>query len=173
MGLRGKLVRVALPTLAAGGLGVALVSGAWAQGTGALNRSPSSGPAGTAISVSSKDACTPPGGASAPEVEIDLTDSGGDPVESSTAPVAANGTWSGSITVPDDAAPGSYAVEASCFPSADPNADSYFDYAGQPFQVTAQGGATTTTAPRTTQTTKPPSTAKPPAAVNAIVTFTG
>ena len=130
--------------------------------TGVFRRQPSSGPVGTVIAVESVTPCVPPPDASNPEVEVVLFNEQGIQQGELTIDkvfqVGADGTWSGKVTVPADAEPGDYIIDAACFAGASQTEEPFLIYQPQGFTVTAAG----VTAP-----------AKPAAPVSAAPTFTG
>ena len=115
------------------------------QQSGSFNSSPGAGKPGTTISVSSNTACQPPEGADDPFVVVGLLDEVDDAIVEEAFDLSASGTWSGTLTVPDDAENGSYAVAAECFPDED--SDAYFAYADNRFTVGDPPPTTTTAAP--------------------------
>jgi hypothetical protein len=106
---------------------------------GTFTRAPSSGPAGTVITVKSITACVvAPGGAPGAHVVVFFFQ----PLAlmpSNTSvdlPVGAGGAWSGSVKVPAGAKPDAYRLDAECFATAtDQNPVIVYDM--QDFDVTA------------------------------------
>jgi hypothetical protein len=170
-GVMIRKIVVAAVTIAAS---VALIaSPAWA-GRPPLQISPSSGPTGTAITVSGAEC----GDGSPATVTIHLV-VGDTIVATTTVPIAGggNGKWSGSITVPAGTAAGAIQVNANCFSS---EAEQEFSYVPGSFTVTAPAPTTTTTSTTvvvqqaTTTTTVPPAPVAPAATpVVAQPTMTG
>jgi uncharacterized protein YfaS (alpha-2-macroglobulin family) len=76
----------------------------------------------------------------APNVTVELLDPSGEVVATATIP--ADGSWEGTITVPADAAPGTYTVTAFCN-GVDEDG---FPYNNNTFEVTGTAPTTTTTA---------------------------
>ena len=152
---------------------------------GKFNSSPSSGKPGTVIKVSSDTPCAPPEDADDPFVVVGLLDDVDDAVTEDAFDVSDSGTWSGTITVPEDAENGSYKVAAECYP--DEESDAYFAYADNAFTVgdpppeakpaPAGGGAEPRTLPATGDEDALPASkrpeAKPAQAVRAQPHFTG
>jgi hypothetical protein len=93
----------------------------------------------------------------APNVTVELLDPAGDVV--ATVMIPADGSWEGTITVPADAAAGTYTVTAFCN-GVDSDG---FPYNNNTFQVTG-------TAPTTTTTTVPPVTVVPATATTTTTT---
>jgi hypothetical protein len=165
-----------------------------------FDRDPASGPPGTEIVVRSVDPCPPPPGADDAWATVVLAypdDAAGPPpnlarpgqppilpmhfsqpavvVARDDADIDGAGAWEARLIVPEDAAPGTYFIAASC---TGINSVVWLGgtYQEQAFEVTPV--ATTTTAPPTATATPPaatPPTATPPttAPVRAQPTFTG
>jgi len=168
-----RKIVVAAVTIAAS---VALIaSPAWA-GRPPVHIAPTSGPTGTKIAVNGAEC----GDGDAATVTIrfgfDDTTLASTQVE---IPANGNGTWSGSVTVPDGTAAGSYVVAANC---ASPGSEENFDYVTADFTVTGAAPTTTTTstttttvAPLGTTTTTVPAAPVAPAATPVVAepTMTG
>lgn len=141
-------------------IGVGAVLGGAAPAGGALltpfSMSPTSGPGGTAVSVSGTG-CSPGLLLSSSLDRVVVTVS---TVPSVTAqmPVTSNGSWSGSLTIPAGVVPGPAPVAALCV--SDGLASLLTIYEQKTFTVTA-ADAPATTAPATT-TTLPVSAEQPP-----------
>ena len=145
-------------------LGVVALCSAWAvmpasAGRLSFSSTPASGPPGTQISVNGVD-CS-----DAPNVTVELLAPDESSVASST--IEADGSWEGTIDVPDDAAPGMYTLTAFCNGSDEDG----FPYNNNTFQVTGTAPTTTTTpttvvaqATTTTTTVAPVVVQAPPAA---------
>jgi hypothetical protein len=147
--------------------GVLALGSVWAIGPAAAGEAstftstPSSGPVGTVISVNGA-------GCDGSTVDVRLVDANENVVASATLEVQDNQalSWSGTLTVPGDAAIGEGVVNAHCNFSV----ESGFNYVPNPFTVTepAPTTTTTTTVPvsveATTTTTAPVAVEAPPAA---------
>lgn len=165
-------------------LTLAPVAGA---GLAGMSIDPTSGPAGTTITVTSDGGCYP----GDDTLQVTLTPGfTGAPYAGGATPIATvdgvlsdndAGSWTVSLPVPASAAPGSYTVDARCDyvgPRLTGRAlraqSAGFNYGSLEFQVTA---STTTTTVETTTTTTPATTTTvaPPAAqaVQARPTYTG
>jgi len=128
--------------------------------TGVFDRRPASGPVQTVIAVKSITPCVPPQGASSPEVEVVLFNERdlqqGVLTIDELFQVNADGTWSGKVTVPADAALGQNVIVAACFASPT-DVEPFLIYQPQGFTVTAAA-------------VPPPA---PPGAVSENPTFVG
>jgi hypothetical protein len=116
-----------------------------------LTVTPTSGPAGTVVTVSGDDCAFN-------SISIFLVKLPSAVVAQSGTESSDNGTWSGTVTVPQGADPAAdYVVTAQCFVSAGEQSQVKHDYEQVPFDVT--GGGTTPTTPTTTppgEPTEPP-----------------
>jgi hypothetical protein len=103
-----------------GGLTVAVLcalSAPAAAKEGAFTASPSSGLAGSAITVTSVTPCTLPAGVTgAPVIRVSLT-RGNTILGSASITVSASGSWSGTLTVHADASAGAAQLSAFCLAS--------------------------------------------------------
>lgn len=153
---------VALFVIAVTGLAVTSAAGAAVQ---AFSVSPSSGPPGTIVNVSGT-ACSPGITVSATQdfVRISSTTLS----LATDIPVAANGSWHGTFTVPGNAPAAPGLVLAACFTDALPSLTT--TYTAQGFTVTAGPAPTTTvTTPTTSKPTTPTTlrqTTNPPPSTN-------
>jgi hypothetical protein len=118
---------------------------------GPFNVSPTSGPPGTVVNVSGSG-CSP-GLTVSPSQDYVSISSTSLPLNSQI-PVAANGSWSGSFTIPQNTLPLPAVIAAACFTNGLPSLLTI--YTPQTFTVTA--APTTTTTPPTTPATSPPTT---------------
>jgi hypothetical protein len=156
-------------TLVCAGIGAAAVLVAAPAGAQTedlpLSVEPTSGGVGTVISVSGSG-CSSENPGDAPEVDFILadedfffTENEGVVGDEDVVPAEGDGSWSGQLTVPDDADPDAvWFVSALCF--AGPAADEPLGvYELVDFDVTAPP----TTEPPTTPTTAPPTPEAPPA----------
>jgi hypothetical protein len=140
---------VAIAVIAVASVATRGVAGAAVQ---SFDVSPPSGPPGTVVDVSGT-ACSP-----------GITDTAQDYVQitsttlapSTNIPVAVNGTWHGSFTVPGNAAPTAGLIVAVCFTDGLPSFTT--SYTPHGFTVTANPPATTTTVGNPLPTT--PTTAR-------------
>jgi hypothetical protein len=152
---------------------------------------PTSGPPGTVVTVGSgSDPCVPPAGTGEPRVWVWMSaPETGETLADMTLPVAADGSWSGTITVPGTVA--SFDVvefEATCFDAAGTAAATaatataapFRVYTAVPFAVMTAGTTPGSPAPGTPTSGTPapgtpaPGTPAPPATpVSAQPTFTG
>lgn len=146
---------------------------------------PTSGPPGTVVTVASgSDPCIPPAGALEPRVWVWTSALGtGETIADITLPVAADGSWSGTVTVPATA--GAFAAvefEAVCFDAAgataatEATATAYRIYTAVPFTVLTPGtppadAPAAGTPPADAPASAPP--APPATPVRAQPTFTG
>lgn len=148
--------------------GVVALGSMWAIGPAGAGEAslftstPSSGPAGTVISVNGS-------GCDGPTVSVQLIDANEAVVATATLNVDDNQaqTWEGTLTVPDDAAIGAGIITAHCSFSV----ESGFNYVPNDFTVTAPAPTTTTTTTvpvqpqaTTTTTVAPVVVQAPPAA---------
>lgn len=143
-----------MAAFAVAGVGaVALVAPPASAGDG-FGVNPTSGPAGTVITVSGTGCYEE--GLPDRHVSIILTD-GEEATASSSVVPEDNGAWSGQLTVPAGADPAAtYEVYASCWGSIlGDNGQEIASYGPVAFDVTGDG-TTPTTAPPTTPTTAPP-----------------
>lgn len=154
--------KAAVAALAAGLL--LLGAGSAYAADGSFSRSPGSGAAGTAISVSSSSACAPDAGFAAPFADVILVDADDDVIAEETFDVSGTGSWGGSIAVPGSAKAGSYTLAAACFEDGDAD-DPYFEYGDQTFTVTAAQTAPTTAATGAGKTTTTAKAANTPTQV--------
>lgn len=124
--------------------------------TGTLKVSPTAGPRGSTITVSSVSPCALPSGVSgSPFARIALSQ-GSTVVASRDFPVSPSGAWSGSLTVGTKAAPGPASIGGDCI--AGPQAEgSLLHYQDVTFTVTAGSPTTTSTSTPATTTTSPSS----------------
>ncbi len=144
-------------TMAAIGVGAAMTAApAGAALLTSFSMSPTSGPGGTAVSVSGAG-CSPGLLLSSSLDRVVVTVATVPPV-TAQIPVTSNGSWSGSVTIPAGAVPGPAAVAALCV--SDGLASLLTIYEQKTFTVTA-ADAPATTAPATT-TTLPVSAEQPP-----------
>jgi hypothetical protein len=111
----------------------------------AFKATPTSGPRGTIVSVSSVAPCVLPTGVTgAPFARITLTQ-GATVIATGSFSASSSGAWSGTLTVGSNAALGSATLGGDCF--ASPQAEgTLLDYQDMPFTVTPSpvSGATTT-----------------------------
>ncbi|HVM27754.1 MAG TPA: hypothetical protein VM433_08780 [Mycobacteriales bacterium] len=140
---------------------------------------PTSGPAGTTVTVSDDEGeCAPPEGSEDPFVAVVLFDPDDEAVTGNDASLEAAGNFSLTFTVPDDAPAGTYVVGVACFEGNDEDEEPFFVFEEQEFTVTAAQQQpspapeqTRTPAPEQTQT---PSRQAPAAtAVQGQPRFTG
>jgi len=110
-----------------------------------FDSSPDSGPPGTVVSVSSIEGNLCDG----PDVVIQIVNETTSLVQ---VTLESDGSWEGHVTIPSDAAPGEYEIDAHC----DEGDDDGFDYAPNTFTVT--GSAPTTTTTTTTVPVQPQAT---------------
>jgi hypothetical protein len=145
---RGALgALVALFVIVVTGLAVTSAAGAAVQ---AFNVSPASGPPGTVVNVSGT-ACSP--GITVSSTQDFVRISSTTFVLATDIPVAANGSWHGTFTVPGNAAAVPGVVLAACFTGALPSLTT--TYTPQRFTVTAGPAPTTTPKPTTPKPTTP------------------
>jgi hypothetical protein len=136
--MKSKVAAVTLGFVVTSFVVAAWASGAGAQ-TGTFTSSPSSGPAGTTISVQSVTPCVPPpsspGGG--PFIRLALQ-RGSVTLGTAQIPLGSGGSWSGSITVSSSAAPGTAQLTAFCI--AGPQAEgAVLEYTPHTFTVTGGG----------------------------------
>jgi hypothetical protein len=137
------------------------VGGATAGVSATFDSTPSEGPAGTLITVSSVTPCPPnPAGVEGPPIVRVFLSQGGQELASVDLPVDASGNWSGSLVVPDSATPGGATLDASCLSSAMAEG-STLNYEPRTFTVTAVAAP------------PPPSAPTPPAPVGTAPRLTG
>jgi hypothetical protein len=141
---------VALAVIAVASLAIRGVAGAAVQ---SFSVSPSSGPPGTVVDVSGT-ACSP--GITVTPTQDYVKISSTTLSLSTNIPVAANGSWHGSFTVPSNAPAAAGLILAVCFTNALPSLTT--TYTPQEFTVTGNPATTTTTTPNTLPTT--PTTAR-------------
>ncbi|MEA2703496.1 MAG: hypothetical protein QOD63_1441 [Actinomycetota bacterium] len=112
-----------------------------AHAAAGFTSSPSSGPAGTTITVTSTTACpAPPAGTTFGGVEIDLLNGPATETEAfSDATTDASRTWHGTLVVPAGLRNGEYHVGAACLLDDD---SVYFGYFPDEFIVTSPAGQT-------------------------------
>lgn len=109
---------------------------------GDLSVSPTSGPAGTTISVTGQCPATPTPAADPTGVAV-LLDGNGDPISGDE--VSLSGTsFTVSFPVPAGTPAGSYVVAAACFAGNDPNENPYFEFNDRSFTVTSTRSDTPT-----------------------------
>jgi hypothetical protein len=85
--------------------------------SGSLAFSPTSGPAGSSVGISSVTPCPLTGRVPSTTADIALTSSSGAAVATATAGLDTSGDWTGTLTVPATAADGTYYISARCFGS--------------------------------------------------------
>ena len=151
-----------------GGLVLGLSSRVGAGGDATFEYSPTSGPPGTVIQVSGGDC----GLNVLNEVVVVLSTPGedGSVIASVTIPVMNDGTWTGTLTVPDGTPPGDYDLQAFCTnivqdngvgsQAVDPPANVEFIYLPNPGPFAVTGAPS-------------PPTTVPPVPVEAAPAFTG
>ena len=135
--------------------------------------SPTSGPAGTTVTVSDDEGeCEPPETATDPYVAVILYDDQDDIVTGNDADLDETGNFTLTFTVPDDAEAGEYGVAVACFEGNEEDEEPFFVFEDQVFTVTA-----TDEEPTPEPTTPQPQPTEEPApaatAVDRQPTFTG
>ena len=152
---------------------------------GGFTLSPTSGPAGTTLTVSDDEGqCEPPEGATDPFVGVLLFDRDGEALNGNDADLTGAGNFTLSLSVPRGTPTGTLDVAVACFEGNDEDEDPFFVFDERAFRVTAAGSSPTTAptkAPagpaKNVPVTKPQAPAgkgkAPAAAVKAQPTFTG
>ncbi len=155
------LARLSRVVAAVAAIGVGAVLSVAAPANAALTTSfsmaPTSGPGGTVVSVSGSG-CAPGVMLSASLDNVVVSVASAPPV-SKQFPVSSSGAWSGSLTIPANAAAGPAVVSPVCV--TDGTLSLATIYSPKTFTVTASGAPTTTTKPQPT-TTVPGSVQPPP-----------
>lgn len=169
--------------LVSAGIGAATVlvaAPAGAQELLPITVDPTSGGAGTVITVSGAE-CTSENPEDAPEVDFILADEEfffgegeGLVADENLVQAADDGTWSGELTVPAGLDPDlSWFVSALCFSGPGEDAEVLADYDLVEFDVTGPPTTTPTTPPSTTPPPTTPPEAPPAAPVTEEPDFTG
>jgi hypothetical protein len=111
--------------------------------TARFTATPTSGPAGTSIVLTSITPCRLPAGVTgAPFIRASLS-RGSTVITASTIALNSSGMWTGRLTVGSQAAPGVDTIEAFCF--ASPQAEgAVLAYSPRTFTVTASAGLAST-----------------------------
>lgn len=145
---------------------------------GGFTLSPTSGPAGTTLTVSdSEGQCAPPDTATDPFVGVLLFDADGEALNGNDADLTEGGTFTITLRVPSGTPTGTLDVAVACFEGNDEDEEPFFIFDESTFRVTAAGE----TAPpaKNVPATKPKAPAPagkgkaPAAAVKAQPKFTG
>jgi hypothetical protein len=145
--------------------------------TPTFSATPTSGPIGTSIAVAAITKCPPPGGAGDWVAIVNVAQGADDQVSFKNFLIANDGSWSGTINLPNGLTLGAASLTASCF-DAHHDVPDTVDYAAIPITVvapTTTTSSTTTTAPSSTTSTTAAVTSTTAAAqaVTASPTFTG
>jgi hypothetical protein len=143
----GLVLLLAASTIAVAHATVAPTSGESVHGErlGRFRLSPASGPAGTIITVTPIDRCTPPTGLDRPRVLVHLDKLGEfagqpswEPIANGEVRVGAGGAWTATVGVPAGTKAGQYKMTAECWDPRDTQEDAlpYFEYNRPTFTVT-------------------------------------
>jgi len=141
-----------------------------------FSAAPTTGSVGDSIDVAAITKCPPPKGAGDWVAIVNVAQGSNDQVSYKNFLIADDGSWSGSITLPNGLTLGDASLTAACF-DAQHDVPDEVDYAAIPITVVAP---TTTTSSATSTTTALTSTTEPATtttaaaeAVSATPSFTG
>jgi len=143
--------------------------------TPTFSATPTSGPIGTSIAVAAITKCPPPGGAGDWVAIVNVAQGSNNQVSFKNFLIANDGSWSGTINLPNGLTLGAASLTASCF-DAQHHVPDTVDYAAIPITVVAPTTTTTstTTSTASTSTTEPATTTTAAAeAVSTTPSFTG
>src|SRR4051812_32850570 len=105
-----RLFVVLVPLLVVGTLGGVASAATPKQ----FSLAPTSGPAGSSVTVTSRDRCQPPGGTSNPVSVVTIAPAGGAAVATATVPVDSRGSWRATLQIPVGTTTGAKDVAATC-----------------------------------------------------------